>query len=295
MIGRAKRLCRRRVSLAAMMVVAFAGLMATGCGGTAEGASTLEGILPAGEGPDWYWTRMENAGYEVTSINYERDDYVEYEVVKGEDSYEVQLELDSESGKVDSVEITSNPWPASSTKEVLDRNGDTTVVVVPAGTRIDAQLNDYLDSGENQRMDRFSMTVSEPVIVGNGVVVPRGTLIGGHVASVESAQRPNKGGRLVLKADSMEVNGQRIEFQGIVTAEAGQEGDPSIKEDLKEIAIGAGIGGLVGGLIGGGKGVLAGILIGGGGTFVATKGEQIELPPGAPLIVELSEDVRVSH
>jgi hypothetical protein len=283
------------VSLAAMMVVAFAGLMATGCGGTAEGASTLEGILPAGEGPDWYWTRMENAGYEVTSINYERDDYVEYEVVKGEDSYEVQLELDSESGKVDSVEITSNPWPASSTKEVLDRNGDTTVVVVPAGTRIDAKLNDYLDSGENQRMDRFSMTVSEPVIVGNGVVVPTGTLIGGHVASVESAQRPNKGGRLVLKADSMEVNGQRIEFQGIVTAEAGHEGDPSIKEDLKEIAIGAGIGGLVGGLIGGGKGVLAGILIGGGGTFVATKGEQIELPPGAPLIVELSEDVRVSH
>jgi hypothetical protein len=295
MFGEAKGLCRRRASLAAMMVVVFAGLMASGCGGTAEGASTLEGILPAGEGPDWYWTRMENAGYEVTSINYERDDYVEYEVVKGEDSYEVQLELDSESGKVAGVEITSNPWPASSTKEVLDRNGDTTMVVVPAGTRIDTKLNDYLDSGENQRMDTFSMTVNEPVIVGNNVVVPRGTLIGGHVASVESAERPNKGGRLVLKADSMEVNGERIEFEGIVTAETGQEGDSSIKEDLKEIAIGAGIGGLVGGLIGGGKGVLAGVLIGGGGTFIATKGEQIELPPGAPLIVELSEDVRVSH
>ena len=71
------------------------------------------------------------------------------------------------------------------------------------------------------------------------------------------------------------------------------KGRGSAKSDLKKIGIGAGVGAVVGGLIGGGKGVAAGLAIGGGGTFLATMGEQVNLEPETALVVELSRSVTV--
>lgn len=168
------------------------------------------------------------------------------------------------------------------------------VVALPAGTFIPTRLNDRLDSGVAQRGDRFSMLVPEPVSLAGIEALPAGSRIWGYVAEVEKARRPNNPGRLTLKADRIETNGATVEFEGLVTAEGERlEGDNSLREDIKEIAVGAGVGGLVGGLLGGGKGVVAGILIGGGGTFVATKGEEVRIAADTPLYVELREEVVV--
>jgi hypothetical protein len=168
------------------------------------------------------------------------------------------------------------------------------VVALPAGTFIPTLLNDRLDSGVAQVGDRFSMMVKEPVSLAGVEVLPAGSRIWGYVAEVQKARRPNSPGRLTLKADLIEANGAAVEFDGLVTAEGERlEGEDSIREDIKEIAVGAGVGGLVGGLLGGGKGVIAGILIGGGGTFVATKGEEVRIPPDTALYVELREEVIV--
>jgi hypothetical protein len=168
------------------------------------------------------------------------------------------------------------------------------MVALPAGTLIATRLNDPLDSGTAQVGDRFSMMVPEPVSLAGITVLPAGSRIRGYVAEVQKARRPNGAGRLTLKAEQIEANGTVVEFEGLVTAEGERlEGESSTREDLKEIAVGAGVGGLVGGLLGGGKGVVAGILIGGGGTFVATKGEEVRLPADTPLYVELREEVSV--
>jgi hypothetical protein len=269
----------------------FVALSSVGCGDEAEGAMGLQQMLASGHAPDWYARQLERSGYEVTAINYAREDYAEYEVVRDTESYEVQLQIDTETGTVDKVTVEDNPWQVTATEEAVERNEG--IIEIASGTQVTVKLNDYLDSGENEEGDTFSMTVAEAVVVGDEVAIPVGTRIRGHVASVESAQRPNKGGRLVLKADAMDVDGEQVEFEAVVTAPAGDEGDSSVEEDIKEIAGGAGLGGLVGGLIGGGKGVLAGVLIGAGGMFLATKGEQIELPPDTQLIVEFRESVRV--
>jgi hypothetical protein len=168
------------------------------------------------------------------------------------------------------------------------------VVALPAGTFIATLLNDHLDSGVAKVGDRFSMMVPEPVSLAGVEVLPAGSRIWGYVAEVQKARRPNSPGRLTLKADIVETNGASVEFEGLVTAEGERlEGRDSVREDIKEIAVGAGVGGLVGGLLGGGKGVVAGILIGGGGTFVATKGEEVRIPADTPLYVELREEVVV--
>lgn len=164
-------------------------------------------------------------------------------------------------------------------------------VTVPAGTRIAVILNDSLNSEYANAGDRFSMRVASSAASG---AIPRGAVIYGTVREVERAKRPQKGGKLVLGAQELRISGQSHRIYGMVTANEGQlKGKGSLKEDWKKIAIGAGVGAVIGGVAGGGKGVAAGLAIGGGGTFLATKGEQVKLPAESRLIVELSESVEV--
>lgn len=164
-------------------------------------------------------------------------------------------------------------------------------VRVPAGTRIQVRLNDRLYSGDARAGDRFSMTVDQAVAVGNAVVIPAGAQVTGRVAEAESAERPQKGGRLVLEANGIRIQGHNEPLAGTVTAEGEQlEGEGSLREDLAKIGIGAGAGGVIGGIIGGRRGALIGVLVGGGGTFMGTKGEQVELPRETRLIVETTQD-----
>jgi len=87
------------VALVAATVLVF--VYGTAAGGT----SILEGMLPDGERPHWYWTRMETSGYEVTAVSYAHNNNLEYQVVKGMRAYRVQLELDAPSGTVAAVTI----------------------------------------------------------------------------------------------------------------------------------------------------------------------------------------------
>lgn len=171
-----------------------------------------------------------------------------------------------------------------------DQQSTSTTGVIPSGTLIDVRLNERLDSGDNRQGDTFTMTVSKSVVVNGRTLLPAGAQVIGVVSEVESAKRPQKGGKMVLSATALVRNGNRIPIDGHVTAEGDDmEGEGSIKEDLKEVAIGAGVGALIGGLAKGKGGALAGILIGGGGTFLATKGEQVELDVETPLLVRLRD------
>ncbi len=164
-------------------------------------------------------------------------------------------------------------------------------VTVPAGTRVDVLLNDALSSQTANVGDRFSLTVASAAVSG---ALPKGAVIYGRVKEVERAKRPEKGGKLTLEAESLVLEGETYPLAGVVTAGKGElKGKGSLKEDWKKIAIGAGVGAVVGGIAGGGKGVAAGLAIGGGGTFLATKGEEVKLPPEARLVVELSQSVEV--
>jgi hypothetical protein len=58
-------------------------------------------------------------GWKITSVNYDKPDYVEFEIVKSDKSYEVQIDLDKNSHKATKVDVTSNIWKAEATENAL--------------------------------------------------------------------------------------------------------------------------------------------------------------------------------
>ena len=79
----------------------------------------LEQALKTGEEKDFYRRQLEKMGWKVTSVNYNKPDYVEYEIVKGDTSYEVQIDIDKNSNKATKVDVVTNVWKTDATKNAL--------------------------------------------------------------------------------------------------------------------------------------------------------------------------------
>ena len=79
----------------------------------------LEQQLKAAGSRADYAKVLEDNGYRISAINADKPDYLEYEVVKGDRSYEVQLDFDKGGTKASKVDVTANMWRADSTKRML--------------------------------------------------------------------------------------------------------------------------------------------------------------------------------
>jgi hypothetical protein len=87
-----------------------------------HGQEELRQGLPTGELRTFYPRKLNELGYEMTALNYSDEDYLEYEVVKGAYSYEVQIDIDEKTQKATEIEIDPNRWMTESTERALDRN-----------------------------------------------------------------------------------------------------------------------------------------------------------------------------
>jgi hypothetical protein len=81
----------------------------------------LENALKTGEEKDFYRRELEKMGWKITSVNYDKPEYVEYEIVKGDQTYEVQIDFDNNSRKAKKVDVTMNAWKADATKKALSK------------------------------------------------------------------------------------------------------------------------------------------------------------------------------
>jgi hypothetical protein len=79
----------------------------------------LESKLEAVQTRADYAKELQNSGYRISAINADKPDYLEYEVVKDDSSYEVQLDFDHGASKATAIDVTSNIWPADSTENML--------------------------------------------------------------------------------------------------------------------------------------------------------------------------------
>jgi len=61
-------------------------------------------------------------GYTITSTNYDTPDYVEYEIVKGDRTYEVQIDVDDDTGNATDVDVDVNLWKTNRTEAAVEVN-----------------------------------------------------------------------------------------------------------------------------------------------------------------------------
>lgn len=81
----------------------------------------VEKSMVLGKDVAYYTGELKTMGYQITSTNDKDKGYVEMEVVKGRDSYEVQINLD-DAGKARRVDVTSNMWQSGATENAPGKN-----------------------------------------------------------------------------------------------------------------------------------------------------------------------------
>jgi hypothetical protein len=162
--------------------------------------------------------------------------------------------------------------------------------VIPTSQQLDVRLLSPLSSETAKVEQRFETTTIVDLMEGEDVLVPAGSLVRGVVSSVDDADRLDRTGRMTLAFDRLTVRGRSHDIRAHAVQAFESEG---IREELPQIAAGAGVGALLGGLIGGVRGTIAGILIGGGGVIAATEGEDVELPVGTVLRIQFDSPVMI--
>lgn len=75
----------------------------------------MEAALGTGHARGYYKPALEKMGYKITSVNEADPKNLEYEVVKGDNSYEVQVDFDA-AGKSTRVGVSSNVWESAATE-----------------------------------------------------------------------------------------------------------------------------------------------------------------------------------
>lgn len=132
-------------------------------------------------------------------------------------------------------------------------------IVIPAGTSITVRLQQPLSSGSATRGERFNAVLEQPLISGDRVVVPAGTMAEGHVVSARHSGRLHHPGTLGLTLDSLVINDRNVP---LATTEVVARGGSHKKRNWGFIGGGTGGGAAIGALAGGGQGALIGSGIG---------------------------------
>lgn len=142
------------------------------------------------------------------------------------------------------------------------------LMTLPAGTRIIVEANAPLHSGESKTGEQFTTTLLADLAVNGVVVARRGDKLYGRIIDAKKAGRIVRKANLSFELTDLVSNGRR---HPLVTHPYGIEGDAS--GDVKNIAIKAGLGGVIGGAAMAKRMATTGTAV-----AILTPGKQIEIP-----------------
>jgi len=161
----------------------------------------LQQTLKVGASKNEYRKLLTDRGYTITSINKDTTDYVEYEVVKGDQSYEVQIHLDKKTGMGSKVDVDTNQWRADSTKEAM-RSGKA-VMASKALTNGDVYSDRANDKGWADQKEKLE----KGLVLGNDLAYYTGKLknLGYEITSTNDKEKNYVEYEIVKGRDSFEV------------------------------------------------------------------------------------------
>jgi hypothetical protein len=169
------------------------------------------------------------------------------------------------------------PAPAAAPKPEPPPEPKFREVTIPAGTALSVSVLSTLGSKTSQIEDPVRGALAEPVIVSGRTALPKGTEITGTVTDVKESARVKGKAMLAFRFDRLTFDSESHRIQ---TARVTIEAQQNKGDDVKKGGAGAGVGAIVGGIAGGGTGAAIGAVAGGTGAVLATKGREVEIPPG---------------
>ncbi|HEX9120325.1 MAG TPA: BON domain-containing protein [Terriglobales bacterium] len=168
------------------------------------------------------------------------------------------------------------------------------IVTVPEGTSFSVRLVDPIDTERNKVGDTFRATLSQPVMIGDEVVIPTDADVEGQIVDTKSAGHFEGRSAIALTLTRLRMNGKTYTLR---TNQYDKQGASRGKRTAATVGGGAALGAIIGGIAGGGKGAAIGAGVGAGagtGVQAATKGQQIKLPSETVLNFRLETALKVT-
>lgn len=167
---------------------------------------------------------------------------------------------------------------------------------MPAGTLLEVELDQTIGTDESNVGDRFTATVTRPVIAQTGqVVVPEGAKVSGVITGLDESDNIGDQAAIRINFDRLTTyQGRTYPFSADVV-----DTDVELEDEVEQAAVGAAVGAVAGAALGaviGGE--LEDILIGGAlgagaGTIISlgVGGVDAELPRGTDMTLRTTRPV----
>ncbi len=165
-------------------------------------------------------------------------------------------------------------------------------VIIAAGTTLRVSTIDAIDVDTSQAGKTFRGSLSDPLMSGGNVLVPRGADVVLVAAKVQQGGSMKGSDLIDLKANSIVVGGKKVPIvTNVVENKSAGEGKKTTRKTLG----GAGLGAAIGAIAGGGTGAAIGALAGGaGGAIVSATGKpHLKIPAESMLQFQLLSDLKI--
>lgn len=163
-------------------------------------------------------------------------------------------------------------------------------VVIPAGTTVSVSLIDSINSTQTAPGERFRASIDDPIVVGDRVIIARGSACTVQVVQVEQ----NK--QLAVKLYDVTVKGKTYDVAASY-AQLQASGKSKTQKGVRRSAGLGGLGAVIGGIAGGGKGAAIGAVSGvglGAISGATAKGKTLQVPAETRLTFELRAPLPLS-
>ena len=167
-------------------------------------------------------------------------------------------------------------------------------VEIPAGTTVEVQTIDPIDSATAQEGQEYQASLSQPLTANGRVIVPAGTDVFIQVSNKTQAGHYKGTNSLQLVLSRLEFKGKDV---ALATDPYSLSGGSRGKNTAEKVGGGAALGAIIGAIAGGGKGAAIGAGVGaaGGGVYQgATKAKAVKVAPETKLDFRLSQPLDLS-
>ena len=168
---------------------------------------------------------------------------------------------------------------------------------LPAGTNIEARLDQTLGTDTNKEGDTFTATVVNAVYAQNGtVIVPAGAKIEGRITALDDSDNATEPSLIRLDFDRISMNGRSYPFDASIERSNVQEtSNQSSSDRTRNVLIGAAAGAALGAVIGDGdlKNMVIGGALGAAAGSIVSLGTEVNatLPAGSTMTLRTTNSV----